>query len=168
MLATLAAAAIAAWPGACARGVVPEGTDSTTPEHAKLDFTLKDMAGNDVRLADYVGKPLIINFWATWCGPCKDEIPGLVAISAKYKNQGLAVLGVSIDDAPEDLKKFASEYSMNYPVLVGRGHDDMLEAFEATYAVPVSWFIRKDGSVMLKHEGTQTHEWFETQAKALF
>jgi thiol-disulfide isomerase/thioredoxin len=168
MLAVLVAGAVAAWPGACARNRAPQQAESATPEHVKLDYTLKDMSGKDVRLADYVGKPLIINFWATWCGPCKEEIPSLVALSEQYKEQGLTVLGVSIDDSPDDLKKFAAEYKMTYPILVGQGHDDMLEEFEATYAVPVSWFIKADGKVSIKHEGAASRDWFDQQIKALF
>jgi thiol-disulfide isomerase/thioredoxin len=168
-LAALVAVAIAVWPGACSRGrIAPQGDENGTPTKVKLSYTLKDMSGKEVKLADYVGKPLIINFWATWCGPCKDEIPGLVAISQKYKDKGLTVLGISIDDSPEELQKFAAQYAMTYPVLVGFGHDDMLEEYEATFAVPVSWFIKPDGTVFLKHEGTQTREWFEQQARALF
>ena len=169
LLAGLVAVAIAMWPGACARDRVPAGAgDDTTATQVSLKYTLKDMTGKDVRLADYAGKPLIINFWATWCAPCKDEIPALIAVHEKYKSQGLTILGVSIDDSPGDLQKFAAQFGMTYPVLVGQGHDDMLEAFEASYAVPVSWFIRKDGSVYMKHEGGQTRDWFEQQIKALF
>jgi thiol-disulfide isomerase/thioredoxin len=171
VLAALVAGAIAVWPGACSRGRIPAGqgdeAGGAKATKAKLSYTLKDMSGKDVKLADYAGKPIILNFWATWCGPCKDEIPGLVAISRKYRDQGLTVLGVSIDDSPEDLQKFAAEYAMTYPVLVGFGHDDMLEEYEATFAVPVSWFIKPDGTVYLKHEGTQTREWFEQQALAI-
>jgi peroxiredoxin len=167
-LAGLVAAAIAMWPGACARNAPSSGAGNSKPEHVKLDYTLKDMSGKDVRLADYVGKPIIINFWATWCTPCQEEIPALVAISNKYKDRGLTILGVSIDDAPADLQKYAAEHGMTYPVLVGQGHDDMLENFEATFAVPVSWFIKADGSVYLRHEGAGSRDWFDEQVRALF
>jgi cytochrome c biogenesis protein CcmG, thiol:disulfide interchange protein DsbE len=167
-LAGLVAAAIAAWPGACARSAPPASTADSKPERVKLDYTLKDMSGKDVRLAEYVGKPIILNFWATWCEPCKEEIPSLIAIADKYKDRGLTILGVSIDDSPADLQKFAAEHGMTYPILVGQGHDDMLENFEATFAVPVSWFIKADGSVFLKHEGAGSRDWFDEQVKALF
>jgi thiol-disulfide isomerase/thioredoxin len=136
-------------------------------ERAKLDFTLKDMNGADVRLADYRGRPLIINFWATWCGPCKEEIPALIELAAKYKSNGLAVLGVSIDDKPEELKKFAAEYKMSYPVLVGLGHDDMLAAFEAEEAVPVSWLVQPCGAVAVKRMGVWTKDEFEAAIRKL-
>jgi peroxiredoxin len=163
------ALALAAWP-ACAADTEQAPPAAATPgaAAARLDFKLKDMNGNEVNLADYKGRPLIINFWATWCGPCKLEIPAFVSLVDKYEGKRFTVLGISVDDSPEDLQKFAAEYKMNYPVLVGLGHDDLQETYEATFAVPVSWFIRPDGTVALKHEGTATPEWFEAQVKALF
>ena len=136
-------------------------------EMAPLDFTLKDMDGNDVRLADFKGRPLIVNFWATWCGPCKHEIPAFVELVDKYRDQGFTVLGISVDDSPEDLKPFAEEYKINYPVLVGLGHDELQELYGAHILVPISWFVRPDGTVHLKWMSTNTKEWFEEQIKAL-
>ncbi|MEZ5315845.1 MAG: TlpA disulfide reductase family protein [Vicinamibacterales bacterium] len=157
------AAAVAAWPACAAQSHAPEADKAV----ANFDFTLKDMHGNDVRLADYKGRPLIINFWATWCGPCKHEIPAFVELVEKYKDKKFTVLGVSVDDPPEDLLPFAKEFNINYPILVGLGQYEMQEAYEAGFFVPTSWFIRPDGSVYLKHDGTQTKEWFEEQVKAI-
>lgn len=162
-LAVLAAAAIATAP-ACGLG----DADEVPPgDQANLDFVLKDMHGKDVRLADFKGRPIILNFWATWCGPCKVEIPAFVELVEQYKAQQLTVLGVSVDDSPEDLKPFAAEYKMNYPVLVGLGHDALQEAYDAVLFIPVTWFIRPDGTVHLKHKGPATREWFGEQVKAL-
>jgi peroxiredoxin len=136
-------------------------------ERAKLNFTLKDMDGRTVDLAAYHGRPLLINFWATWCGPCKEEIPALVDLVSKYKSSKLAVLGISIDDRPEDLKKFAAEYKVNYPFLVGLGHDELLEAYDAEFAVPISWFVDTSGCVTTKHTGIASRDWFEQQIKSL-
>jgi peroxiredoxin len=136
-------------------------------EMAPLDFVLEDMDGNTVNLADFEGRPLIVNFWATWCGPCKHEIPAFVELVEKYKDQGFTVLGISVDDSPEDLRAFAAEYQMNYPVLVGLGHDGLQEAYGAHIVVPVSWFVRADGTVHLKWMGTNSTEWFETQVREL-
>jgi len=137
-------------------------------ELASYDFTLKDMDGRDVKLASYKGRPLIINFWATWCGPCKEEIPTLIDLAAKYKDKNLAILGISVDDKPAELKKFAGEQKMNYPILVGLGHDDLLEAYGADLAVPISWFVRPCGIVTEKHPGIGTKDWFDEHAQALF
>jgi len=136
-------------------------------EMAPLDFTLQDMDGNAVDLADFRGRPLIVNFWATWCGPCKHEIPAFVELVERYKDQGFTVLGISVDDPPEALKPFAEEYKINYPVLVGLGHDELQEHYGAHIVVPVSWFVKRDGTVHLKSMGTNSTEWFEKQVKAL-
>ncbi len=90
-LAALVAGAIAVWPGACSRGrVAPAQGDAERrrPPRSSSRTRSRTCTGKEVKLADYAGKPLILNFWATWCGPCKDEIPGLVAISQKYKDKG--------------------------------------------------------------------------------
>ncbi len=144
------------------------GAEPDQGEMAPLDFVLQDMDGNVVNLADFKGRPLIVNFWATWCGPCKHEIPAFVELVDKYRDRGFTVVGISVDDAPEDLKAFAAEYRMNYPVLVGLGHDELQEAYGAHIVVPVSWFVRPDGTVHLKWMGTQSAEWFEEQVTALF
>src|SRR5262245_27046664 len=99
-LAVVAAAMLAAWPA----WLSTKSNQPAAGNQANLDFTLKDMYGKNVRLADFRGRPIILNFWATWCGPCKAEIPALVALADQYKAQGLTVLGVSVDDAPEDLR----------------------------------------------------------------
>ena len=136
-------------------------------ERARLDFAMKDMHGADVKLADFKGRPMVINFWATWCGPCKEEIPALVELAERYKGDRLAVLGVSVDDKPDDLKKFAAEYKMNYPVLVGLGHDDFLEAYDAVSAVPVTWLVDPCGAVAVKHLGIWTRADFEAAIRKL-
>jgi thiol-disulfide isomerase/thioredoxin len=136
-------------------------------EGAPLGYTLKDMHGSDVRLSDFKGRPVLINFWATWCAPCKAEIPWLIEFAEKYKAQKFIVLGVSTDDSVDDIRKFAEEYKVNYPMLVGVGHDDLLEAYEASFVVPVSWLIRSDGTISEKAVGIRSKEWFEEQIKAI-
>src|SRR6516162_10188392 len=91
------------------------------------EFKVKDLQGNDLNLASARGKVILLNFWATWCGPCKAEIPSLVELQRQYGND-LVVLGVSVDDPIEKLKPYATEMKMNYPVLVGNGRDDVQEA----------------------------------------
>jgi peroxiredoxin len=161
------AVAVALWPAACAQDQFSREPDPAA-EPAKLGFVLKDMSGQDVRMADYKGRPMIVNFWATWCPPCKAEIPGFIELVEKYKDRDFTVLGISTDDSPADLQRFAAAYKVNYPLLVGLGHDDLLEAYQATYSVPVSWLVRRDGTVYMKKLGTETKAWFEAQIKALF
>jgi peroxiredoxin len=148
------------------------GTDRGTPvckaeTQANLDFTVKDMNGANVRLADYKGKVILVNFWATWCPPCKAEIPGFIALQDQYKDQGLVILGISGDDDPETLRAFASEWKINYPMIVGRDEHELLDAYGPIYGYPISVIVGRDGAVCGKHIGPATKEQFEREIKAL-
>jgi peroxiredoxin len=134
-------------------------------EAASLDFTLTDMNGKTVNLAEFRGRPLIINFWATWCGPCKQEIPAFIELQNKYREQGFLVLGVSTDDPADALQKFAAEYQMNYPVLLAT--EQFMDANGPIWGIPVSILVRRDGTVYKKHMGPATKEEFEKDIKAL-
>lgn len=132
---------------------------------APLNYTMKDVNGNDVTLSSFKGKAILVNFWATWCGPCKIEIPHLVELQEQYKDD-LVILGVSVDDTAEKMKPYAAEYKINYPLLVGLGHDDMQEAYGPLWGIPVSVFIDRDGNVSKRHSGIATKEQFEREIKA--
>src|SRR5262245_28383227 len=99
------AVVVASWP-ACAVEESATGAagDTAAPMKGNLDYALKDVNGKTVSLADFKGRPILLNFWATWCPPCKAETPYLIELADKYKAQGLVVLGVSFDDSPEDIK----------------------------------------------------------------
>ena len=135
---------------------------------AKLDYTLKDMNGKNVYLADFKGRPLLINFWDTTCGPCLEEMPGIVDTFEKYKGRGLVVLGVSMVDSASELQKFIPAHHVSYTILVGSGHDDFIDQYEAGDSIPISWFIRKDGTISEKHVGMASKDYFEQQVRALF
>jgi thiol-disulfide isomerase/thioredoxin len=143
------------------------GICTAKPKTAPLDFVVKDMNGAEVKLADYKGKVVMLNFWATWCGPCKVEIPMFTELQTKYRDQGLAFLGISVDDAPEALRPFASEYRMNYPVLVGDGRDDVQNAFGPMFGIPVTLLIARDGTICTRYLGPRPKERFERDIKAL-
>ena len=136
---------------------------------APLDFTLKDMNGVDVKLASFKGKPIVVNFWATWCGPCRAEIPSLVELNTQYSGEGkdVVILGISVDDPIEKLKPYATQMKMNYPVLVGNGRDDVQDAFGPLWGIPVTVFIDRDGKIAKKHSGIASKEQFEQEIKAL-
>jgi cytochrome c biogenesis protein CcmG/thiol:disulfide interchange protein DsbE len=134
---------------------------------AKLNFTLKDMNGASVHLADFKGRVILLNYWATWCGPCKVEIPDLVALQDQYKDKGFVVLGVSQDDDPETLRSFAGTFKMNYPILVGRDLPEVLDAQGPLWGLPTSYLIGRDGTICTRHLGPATKEEFEREIKAL-
>lgn len=136
-------------------------------EHVDLSTTLKDMDGKDVALSAYAGRPLLINLWATWCGPCRLEMPQLVDLYAKHKARGFVILGISIDDTPDKIRAFADEFKVPYPLLVGRDHPDLLTALGYTGPVPISIFIRRDGTVAERVVGVATTASMERRILAL-
>lgn len=133
---------------------------------APLQFTMKDMNGIDVKLASFKGKVILLNFWATWCGPCRAEIPSLVALQQHYGDD-LVVLGVSIDDPMNKLKPYATEMHMNYPVLVGKDRQDVQDAYGPLWGIPVSVFVDRDGKIWKRHSGIASKDQFEREIKAL-
>ena len=121
---------------------------------ANLNFTLKDTAGKEVKLADYKGKVLLLDFWATWCGPCKVEIPGFNELYTKYKGDGLEVVGVVLLDKFENAKPYAEKMKMLYPVLDGDPQQDKIDdAYGPLFGLPMSFIISRDGRVCQKHLG---------------
>jgi thiol-disulfide isomerase/thioredoxin len=148
-------------------GVPAEGQtcDTENPSPAKFDFVLKDHNDVPVQMAQYKGKVVILNFWATWCGPCKVEIPAFVELYDRYKGKGLVIVGVSIDDTAEQLRPFMTEFHMQYPVL--QMNEAIETAYGPFYGIPVTLFISRDGSICRRHTVPATKEQFEREIKAL-
>jgi thiol-disulfide isomerase/thioredoxin len=134
---------------------------------ANLNFTLKDIQNKDVKLANLKGKVVLLDFWATWCGPCKLEIPWFIEFQNKYGAQGLQVVGISVDDTLDKLKPYVADMKMNYTVLQGLGHDDVQDAFGPMWGIPVTVVISRDGKVCAKHTGLSGKDSFEKEIKAL-
>src|SRR5690606_18233777 len=105
------------------------GICNVGPRPAPLDFTLPSLDGQEVTLSDYAGHVILIDFWATWCAPCRDEIPGLVELYEKHKDAGFVVLGVAVDDTVDALEPFVAELGMTYPVLVENGRYELRDAY---------------------------------------
>ena len=146
-------------------GTEPEDADAVG-QMAALDFTLKDMDGIDVSLASFKGQIILINFWATWCGPCKAEIPDLVELQTQYRDD-LVILGISVDDTPEQMRPYAEEYGMNYPVLVGNGREDLQDAYGPLWGIPVTVIVDRDGRIHVRHSGIGSKEQFEREITTL-
>lgn len=140
----------------------------TPDEIALFAFTVKDLNGQDVKFETLRGKPLIVNFWATWCGPCKIETPMLEALSKKYKAQGLTILGVETDSEPAEVRQFAQQFKVTYPLLLGQDRTDVQTAFDWTGVLPTSVFIRADGTIARRVVGLESEEYWEQLIKSLF
>ena len=134
---------------------------------APLNYVLKDVNNKDVKLSDYKGKVILLDFWATWCGPCKVEIPWFIEFQQKYGKAGLQVIGISADDPLDKLAPFVKEMKMTYPVLQGLGHDDVQDAYGPMFGLPVTVLISRDGKICSKHVGMGKKEAFESDIKAL-
>ena len=113
------------------------------------DFSLESLDGKSVRLSDLRGKAVLLNFWATWCGPCKIEMPWFVELQNQYGAQGLQIVGVAMDDASkEDIAKFAKSMGVNYPILIGK--ESIGDQYGGIPALPESFFIGRDGKMVDK------------------
>jgi peroxiredoxin len=113
------------------------------------DFSLEALDGKTVRLSDLRGKAVLLNFWATWCGPCKIEMPWFVDLQKQYGSQGLQIVGVAMDDASkEDIGKFAKDMGVNYPILIGK--ESVGDQYGGVPALPESFLISRDGKIVDK------------------
>src|SRR5262245_36140585 len=134
---------------------------------ANLNFTVKDIDGKDVALSTFMGNVILLNFWATWCSPCRKEVPGFVGLYNTYQSQGLVVLGVSVDDSLPPVQRFAKQFKINYPVLLGHDRIDLQKAFAPIPGYPTTVLIARDGRICFQHTGFAPLEQFEAKIKAL-
>ena len=134
--------------------------------HQAPDFALKDVNGQTVRLSDYRGKVVLLDFWATWCGPCQIEIPWFVDLERRNKDKGFAVLGVSMDDDGwESVKPFLSQLGVNYRVVIGDGETAQL--YGGVDALPTTFLIDRGGKIAAVHVGLTDRRDFEDGVEQL-
>jgi len=128
-------------------------------------FTARDLDGHEVSLASLRGKVVIVNFWATWCGPCRAEIPDLVALQDKYRDN-LQVIGISQDEAPVDLvRRFVDSHRMNYPVVMSSPEIEAL--FPGVNALPTSFVVDRQSRIVQKHVGMLSAAMTEQEIRSL-
>ncbi len=139
---------LAAWtllvPAASPVAAAPSACSARTP--AARNFVLRDVDNHKWTFASTKGKVVLLDFWATWCAPCKVEIPGFVELYGRYKSAGLEVVGVSMDTDLPAIRAFAEEHRIDYPILIGAGADGVTRAF-AVAGLPTTVLITRDGRV---------------------
>jgi thiol-disulfide isomerase/thioredoxin len=143
------------------------GPAPTATVRAAPSFDLADLNGGRATLVSMKGKVVVLDFWATWCGPCKIEIPWFIEFQQKYGKQGLQVVGVSVDDTLDKLKPYVSQMKMNYMVLQGLDQDAMQDAYGPMFGIPITVLISRDGKMCKKHVGLSSKEAFENEIKSL-
>jgi peroxiredoxin len=127
-------------------------------------FTLVDVNGRSVSLVDFKGKVVVLDFWATWCPPCKREIPDFIKLQSEYGPKGVQIVGIALDQ-PEKVRTFVRDNGMNYPVLLGT--DEVSAHYGGVESIPTTFIIDKAGRIVTKYEGFRSKETFESQIKKL-
>jgi peroxiredoxin len=128
------------------------------------DFTLADLQGRKLNLADHKGKVILLDFWATWCVPCQREIPRFIEWQKKYGNQGFQVIGISMDDDENAARKFVKRYKLNYPVAMGT--EKLAESYGGVLGLPANLIIDREGQVVAKHVGETDLTALEAEIKS--
>jgi cytochrome c biogenesis protein CcmG, thiol:disulfide interchange protein DsbE len=129
------------------------------------EFSLSDLAGHNLNLSTYRGRVVLLDFWATWCYPCREEIPRFVELQDKYGKRGLQVIGVSMDDGPEPVREFYQRYKMNYPVVMGNAKTG--ELYGGVLGLPIAFVIDRYGHIYSKHIGATDTSVFEKEIENL-
>ncbi len=141
------------------------GVNPAQKGHA-TDFSWYNSDGEKMSLADFRGKTVLINFWATWCPPCKAELPDIEAISRQYSPKGLVVVGVSEDagkNALRDVSNFTSQHGLTYQIVLD--DNSIADAYGNINAIPTSFIVGKDGKILKSWVGERDREFFETTVK---
>ncbi len=126
------------------------------------DFKLQDLNGKTVQLSDFKGKPVLLEFWATWCQPCRDSIPGMEKLHRDYAGKGLVLLAVSVDGAVEELRAFQKERGMTYTVLMGT--EDVASRY-GVRSIPLTIMLDKSGKIQRRWLGAGNEEDIENTVK---
>ncbi len=128
-------------------GCVSGGRSNISPGEPPPQFTLSDLTGKQVSLSEFQGKLVLINFWASWCGPCLSEMPALQRLYSRLKDEGFVILAIGVDDDAESLRKFTEKYGLTFPVLFDEG--SKIKRLYGLTGVPESFFVGRDGRLIM-------------------
>ncbi len=143
----------------------PMGTEAAELRDAP-DFILPDLNGKSVSLSSFKGKVVILDFWATWCPPCREEIPHFKALYAAYHSKGLEVIGVALDQGGVgDVAPFAKDNGINYPLVIG--NEAVVQAYGGIRGIPTTFIIDRQGRIVQKYVGARDKKVFEEAIQPL-
>jgi peroxiredoxin len=132
---------------------------------AAPDFSLTDLSGDNIHLSSYRGKVVLLDFCATWCEPCKTEIPHFIDMQNRYAAQGLQVIGISMDDEQKAVRDFQQQFKMNYPVAIGNAN--LAESYGGILGLPITFVIDRQGRIYKRHIGQTEPSLFEDEIRKL-
>jgi thiol-disulfide isomerase/thioredoxin len=125
------------------------------------EFSLTDLSGQKLTLASLKGKVVLVDFWATWCDPCREEIPHFIELQAKYRDRGFQIVGISMDDSEQPVREFYKQFRMNYPVAMAAA--DTPKHYGGIFGLPVAFLIGRDGRIYAKYIGETAPDVFESE-----
>ena len=143
------------------------GTHASGPKQHPVapDFTLPQVNGPSLTLSSYRGQVVLLDFWATWCVPCREEIPHFVELQDKYRAHGLQIIGVSMDDSADPVRPFAQQFHMNYPIVMGNAK--IGEQYGGVLGLPIAFLLDRDGRITKKHIGATPGDVFDKEIATL-
>ncbi len=148
----------------CAFTLLAGAQQKSVPKTAP-DFALTTIDSKPLKLSAYRGKVVLLDFWATWCVPCQTEVPRFVSFQNQYGKEGFQVIGISMDDSPAPVRRFYSQYKMNYPVALGTSA--VAESYGGVLGLPITFLLDRNGTIVKRYEGKADLDEMEDDVKRL-